>query len=197
MVENSVQFNYELEQMPRQVTLVVEDGTIVAGANSFVSEAQIVAYALARGVTLPFATNQEQDAVAVLGIQSMDYLWVMPWKGEVVDADQTTPWPRKNINTPTWPDNRIPAAVIEAQLQLTLLSNGGMELIPTHTGTGYLIKERIGPIENVYSEKVGVSTDGLPILPGISALLEPWLLGDFDGMVPVLIKTLGRRGYGC
>jgi hypothetical protein len=182
--------------MARNVTLIVEDGSIVADANSFVTEAQIVAYAAARGVTLAFNTDPEKDAVAILGIKAADYLKIMPWKGEVVDPTQTMPWPRKNIVTPTWPEDAIPLAVVEAQLQLTLLANAGTVLIPTSSGIGYLIKEKIGPIENVYSEKVGVSSDGLPILPGIAALLDPWLLGKADGYVPVLIRSLGDRTYG-
>lgn len=183
--------------MARLVTLVVEDGSIVSGANSFVTEQQIVDYALARGVTLPFGTESEQDAVAVLGIKAMDYLWIMPWKGELVETTQTTPWPRKNLNvTPSFPENAIPWAVIEAQLQLALLANGGTVLIPTALGTGYLIKEKIGPIENMYSEKVGVSTDGMPIFPGVKGLLDPWLLGDYEGFVPVRLLSIGCKSYG-
>lgn len=184
--------------MARSVTLIVEDGSIVADANSFVSEQQVVTYAAMRGVTLPFNTDAEKDAVAVLGIKAADYLRILPWKGDVVDPDQTMPWPRKNLGvTPEFPDDAIPMAVVEAQLQLTLLVNGGTVLIPTSTGTGYLIKEKIGPIENVYSEKTGVTTTGLPLLPGISALLDLWLIGDTEGMVPVMIWSIGSRPYGC
>lgn len=180
--------------MARLVTLVVEDGTIVTGANSFVTETEIVNYALARGVTLPFSTEPDQDAVAVLGIKAADYLRIMPWRGELVSASQPMPWPRKNMSgIPTFPENAVPPAVKEAQLQLSLLVNNGVELIPTSSGVGYLVKEKIGPIENVYSEKVGVSTDGLPILPGIKGLLDPWLLGDMTGIIPVMIMSIGGR----
>lgn len=183
--------------MARQVTLIVEDGTIVPGANSFVTEDQIVAYALARGVTLPFDTDEEKDAVAVLGIGAMDYLNILPWKGEVQDPAQTTSWPRKNMNTtPSTPENYIPFPVKEAQFQLTLLVNAGTVLIPTYSGVGYLVEQRIGPIVERYSEKVGVSTDGMPLLPGIRALLDLWLLGDLSDTVPVLIKSVGGRS-GC
>lgn len=178
--------------MARQVTLVVEDGTIVAGANSFVSEQSIVDYALARGVTLPFASDEDKDKVAILGIMAADYLRIMPWRGELVQPDQPMPWPRKNFSgTPFFPDNAVPFAVIEAQRQLTLLANAGTVLIPTWSGTGFLVKEKIGPIENVYSEKVGVSSDGMPMFPGIAALLDPWLLGTTEGFVPVLVKSVG------
>lgn len=183
--------------MARQVELVVEDGTIVSGANSFVSESEIVAYALARGTNLPHTTDDELDAIAVLGIKAMDYLVIQPWRGEPVSDTQTTPFPRKNIGvTPPFPDNRVPEPVRQAQLQLTVLVNAGVELIPMSSGVGFLVKEKIGPIENVYSEKVGISENGLPILPGIEAILGPWLLGDLDGIVPVMIHSLGKkRGY--
>jgi len=185
--------------MARQVTLTVEDGTIVADANSFVTENQIVAHALMRGVTLPFTTDVEKDQVATLGILAADYLRILPWRGDLVNPLQTMPWPRTNLNmTPSWPDDVIPPAVVEAQLQLALLSFGGVVLIPTSSGFGFLIKEKIGPIENTYSEKVGVNSNGLPILPGISLLLTPWLLGDFDGFIPVLLLSIGGRvPNGC
>ena len=156
--------------MARAVTLLVEDGSVVVDANSFVTEAQIVAYAAARGVTVPANSEAELDAVAVLGIKAMDYLRIMPWKGEVVDPNQTTPWPRKNMDlTPSFPEDKVPAPVIEAQLQLTLLANAGTVLIPTSTGMGFLVKEKIGPLENIYSEKVGIGRNGMPILPGINS----------------------------
>lgn len=183
--------------MARQVTLVVEDGTIVAGANSFVTEDDIVAYALARGVVLPFASDADKDKVAVLGIMAADYLRILPWKGEQVDPNQPMPWPRKNINGLTaFPEDAVPFAVIEAQKQLTLLANGGTVLIPNWSGSGFIVKEKIGPIETIYSEKVGISSNGLPIFPGITALLDPWLLGTLEGFVPVMIRSVGDKSYG-
>jgi hypothetical protein len=180
--------------MARAVTLVVENGSIVTDANSFVSEDELVAYAAARGVTLPYTTDANKDAVAVLAIKAMDYLRVQPWKGEVVDTDQTTPWPRKNTyTTPVTPEDVVPAAVKEAQFQLALIAQTGFNLLPFAAGTGILIKEKIGPVENMYSEKAGVSSNGMPIIPGIGNLLQPWLLGSYDGFVPVSMTSLGRR----
>jgi hypothetical protein len=206
--------------MARSVTLIVEDGTVVAGANSFVNEEAIVNYARSRGVTL-LSSNDEQlppgddeqlppgddeqlppdndeqlDAVAVLGIKAMDYMRTLPWRGQGISPTQTTPWPRKDLGvTPSIPEDAIPLAVIEAQLQLTLLVHGGTELIPVHSGTGYLLRERIGPIDNIYSEKTGVSSDGMPLLPTIRLLLGDLLLSDMAGTVPVRIQSLGDRSW--
>lgn len=183
--------------MARQVELIVEDGTIVAGANSFVSETDLVSFALARGVVLPFTSDPEKDAVAVLGIKGADYLKIMPWRGELVDPNQPMPFPRKNMDmSPPFPENAVPVAVVEAQKQLALLVKSGVEIMPTWSGAGFTIKEKVGPIEEMYSEKVGVSKDGLPILPGITGLLAPWLIGDMDGAIPVMIRSVGEKLYG-
>lgn len=181
--------------MARVVTLIVEDGSIVPDANSFVDEDKIVSYAAMRGVTIPNSSDTEKDAVAVLGIKAMDFLRFMPWRGEPVDADQTTPFPRKNMGF-SYPEDKVPPAVVDAQLQLTLLVNAGVELVSNSSGTGFLVKEKIGPIENTYSEKVGISSNGFSILPGIQALLEPWLLADLDGITLVSIRSVGG-GCGC
>lgn len=180
--------------MARTVELIVETGAIVPNANSFVTEEEIVTYAAMRGTVLPFTTDADKDAVAILGIKAADYLRILPWKGEVVDVAQTMPFPRKNMNvTPAFPEDAVPSQVKEAQLMLSLMAKNGVVLIPNWTGAGFLIKEKIGPIENVYSEKVGVSTNGLPIFPGISGLLDYWLLGSYEGFIPVRLLSIGDK----
>lgn len=180
--------------MARQVELIVEDGTIVTGANSFVSEQEVLNYFLARGVALPNSTDEEKDAVAVFGIKAMDYLYIQNWKGLVVDPSQPTPWPRKNIGVfPQFPNNAVPAAVKQAQLSLALIVHEGGELIPYLSGAGVIIKDKIGPIETQYSEKFGVSDTGLPILPGVDALLSPWVNPDLTGVIPVSILSVGDK----
>ena len=178
--------------MARLVTLIVEDGSIIPGANSFVSESQIVNHALARGVLIPALTDSELDAVAVLGIKAMDYLAMLPWIGSPVDIDQTTPWPRKDTGL-DWPDNKIPPSVIQAQLQLAMFANAGVTLVPGGMTSGMVVREKVGPIEQQYSETVGVSSNGLPSFPGIDMLLNGWIIPDAAaGAVP-----LGLWSVGC
>ena len=46
------------------MALIIEDGSIVSGANSFVTAAEMVAYASLRGVTIPASTTtQEQQLI--------------------------------------------------------------------------------------------------------------------------------------
>lgn len=180
--------------MARQVELIVEDGSIVPDANSFVDEIAIVAYFKNRGIDLPSETDEELDAVATLSFVAMDYLAIQRWKGFPVDPNQDTPWPRRDLGSnPPFPDNQVPASVKEAQLSLIMIAYNGNELIPYLSGAGVILKDKIGPIETQYSEKYGVSDDGLPILPGVTALLEPWVLPDLKGMIPVMISSVGAK----
>ena len=177
--------------MAREVELIVEDGTIIPGANSFVTEGQIVGYARSRGVLIPAMTEPELDAVAVLGIQAMDYLSVLPWRGEPVSPTQTTPWPRKNTGLDI-PETSIPGSVVAAQLSLSLFAHNGVVLIPGGATSGMVIKEKVGPIEQEYSETLGVSQNGLAYFPGIDLLLKPFLIAEpAAGMTGVGLWALG------
>lgn len=176
--------------MARAVELIVEDGTGVADANSFVTEDQIVAYAAARGVTLANATDADKDAVAVLGIQAMDYLNSLAWKGTKTYPDSLVPFPRTGLTGYT--DTQIPAAIKQAQMQLAVIANSGVVLVPSIVGGSFIKREKIGPIETEYSESVYVSDNGLPLLPGIAALLNPFLIGELpDGVPAVDLWALG------
>jgi len=71
------------------MTIIVEDGSVVDGANSYASEAELTAYALARGITLTI------DAELLL-IKSMDWIEVQRYKGDQLTCDQVLEWPRVN-----------------------------------------------------------------------------------------------------
>ena len=175
--------------MARTVTLIVEDGTNVAEANSFVTEDQIVSYAAARGTLIPNATDTDKDAVAILGIRAMDYLNAMPWKGTKTYPDSLVPFPRKGLIGYT--DTQIPAAIKQVQLQLALIAQSGIDLLPSQVSGGLVKREKLGPIETEYSEKFGVSETGLPILPGIDGLLAPFLIEEIEDFQPINLYALG------
>ena len=71
-------------------TIVVEDGTVVAGANSYVTEAELTTYAADRGVTLTAATD-------VLLIKAMDYIESLSFIGTKYSKGQALQWPRSNV----------------------------------------------------------------------------------------------------
>ena len=71
-------------------TIIVENGTVVAGANSYVSEAGLLDYAASRGVTLTGATD-------VLIIKAMDYIESLSFIGDKHREAQPLQWPRDEV----------------------------------------------------------------------------------------------------
>ena len=71
-------------------TIIVENGTVVAGANSYVSEAGLLDYATNRGVTLTTALD-------VLIIKAMDYIESLSFIGDKHTEAQPLQWPRDEV----------------------------------------------------------------------------------------------------
>ena len=71
------------------MAIVVEDGSIVSGANSYVTEAELTTYATDRGITITGDTS-------VLLIKAMDWLEAQEFVGYKYTEDQPLQWPRFN-----------------------------------------------------------------------------------------------------
>lgn len=72
------------------MALIVEDGTVVTGANTYVAEAEFTAWALGRAVTITGETG------AAL-LMAMDYLETLPFIGARYSKEQSLQWPRENV----------------------------------------------------------------------------------------------------
>ena len=128
--------------------LIIEDGTIVAGANSFTTDVELLAYALARGVTLP-ATEAERD---ILQIKAMDYFFSVEFclQGCRVIADQELPYPRIGVcaNGFIVPSDEIPQAIKNALMELGVQVNESEILISTSTQN--IQREKLDVLEVEY-----------------------------------------------
>ncbi len=129
--------------------VIVETGAIVSGANSYVSEADLTAYALARGITL-------SDTPEILILKAMDYFesFAPRFKGCKVERDQPLSWPRTGVNLEgwDWSYDEIPRQVINAQLSLCIEISAGED--PNNPSSAVLptIRERVeGAIEVEYA----------------------------------------------
>lgn len=153
------------------MALVIEDGTGVAEANSYVTEAEIVAYALSRGVVIP------ADKAEVNAIKAMDYFFTLCLTGELAyPGVQFTLFPRRGlVEGDTDPDAvlTIPAMVKLAQMQLAMDAFGGVDLTPSRNAEPALKRRKTGPLEREYFEQ----SDFTPNLPLASAMLAPFLCG--------------------
>lgn len=155
------------------MALVIEDGTIVAGANSFVTRAEIITYASARGIAL-----EDDDTTDILAIKAMDYLWAQCFKGEPVSVAQTLPYPRAGLTAgDTAPDfeHQIPNGIKQAQLQLALDAHAGVILTASANPAAALKKTKVGPIEREFFEPGSMTLDGSPPLTVANAWLAPFL----------------------
>ena len=123
--------------------LIIEDGSIVAGANSFTTDAELTAYALARGYTLP-ATEAERDTLQILAV---DYIFSVESKfqGCRVSAAQELPFPRTGVYSYGFivPSDSIPQSLKNAQMELAVQVNSSPLIIN-------------GTVQNISKEKVDV-----------------------------------------
>lgn len=155
------------------MSLVIEDGSIVAGANSYVTVAEIRDYATARGVTLP-ADNSD---VEILAIKAMDYLESQRrYKGEKVDIDQTLQWPRAGAYVDGFriPDDSIPRELRFAQMAAAIEAKGA-DLLPNKDGKGAVSSETVGPISVSYATSTGSAPTGPSAFSKAWVLLRPLL----------------------
>ena len=88
---------------------------ITVGVDSYADEAQLTAYAAARGLTL------DGGASAAL-IKAMDFLSVQKWSGSKTDPLQPLDFPRDGAT-------EVPSQIITAQLILALDADSGVSLL--------------------------------------------------------------------
>lgn len=105
------------------MALIIETGSgDNAEANSYATEAQMTAYADARGVTV--AGDAEQ-----LLLRSMDYAESMSFAGMKASRTQPLQWPRKNVQIDGYPvaSDAIPAELVRAQIVTALAIDDGRD----------------------------------------------------------------------
>lgn len=140
------------------MALTKETGAIVAGANTYVDDAEFVAYAAARSVTLP-STGSERE---VLLIKASDFLerYDSRFVGDRVQREQPLSWPRQSVTIQGWDwlSSEIPYHVKNAQLQLACEMAAGVDhLNPTTTALPVVEKS----VEGAVTVKYAAPTSGV------------------------------------
>lgn len=185
--------------------LLIEDGTGVADANSYVTVDELRTFATDRGVAFPAApTDGSTDpAIAVFTpflIRATDYLESLrgQFYGYESTITQTLAWPRAGvvINRRDWPSygtGSVPQQVKNAQMQLVLEQLNGVALFPTMAGQGVgtvpdgpdgaitaadgrvIIRDKVDVLETQWSDTQGTQT--IPLMPAVDGFLRPVLQG--------------------
>lgn len=136
------------------MAVIVEDGSIVASANSYVTRAELIAFAAARGVTVA-----DEDATDAHIVSATDYLetFSAQYKGDPVSRTQELSFPRSNvvIDGFEWNDSEIPRQLKLAQMQVALEIRAGEDPL-NPTAALPVIKERVeGAVEVAYVAPTG------------------------------------------
>ena len=127
--------------------LIIENGSVVANANSFATDAEFKAYADIRNFDTP-ATQPDREALLVL---AMDYLFSKEQnlKGERVSPDQELPYPRRGVcsNGFNIASDAIPQSLKKAQMELAAQANESSLLV-----SGTVQNLASFSVDGVYSE---------------------------------------------
>jgi Putative DnaT-like ssDNA binding protein len=168
------------------MALVIEDGSLVAGANAYVTVAEVRAFAGARASTVPAVGAPGDAEIEAAVIAATDYLEALRdrYKGTKVDGDQSLQFPRNNVYLDGFPvlATVIPALLKAAQCQLAIEVAAGLDLQPTGDGLP-IKKEKVDVIETEYFSGSGAPQ---PIVTKARALLTP-LFKDSGGLVTVRV----------
>jgi hypothetical protein len=160
------------------MTLIVEDGSLVPGAESYCSVADADAYHAGRANSAWAALDTPtKEANLRKATEYMVGMYRPRWKGLRSILTQTLDWPRYNVQLEDVGfgciaayvlPNTVPAEVKNACAALALTANGG-DLAPNITR---VVKQKtIGPITTIYQ-------DGAPTYTqyrAIDLMLRPYL----------------------
>lgn len=128
--------------------LIIEDGSIVDDANSFTTDVEFLAYALARGVTLPSAET-ERDVLQILSMDKFvseeDEL-----KGCRVSQPQELPYPRTGVCAKGFlvASDTIPKGIKNGLLELAMQVKISPLLV--NASTQNIQKEKLSKLEVSY-----------------------------------------------
>lgn len=154
------------------MAFTVEDGTGVAGANSYSSVADADTFHSDRGNTLWTGSQSVKEQALVKATDYLEQKYREVWKGVRNNPDQALEWPRYNVpsSIPGWfmANNEIPAELKQATALLALdyIVNG--DLNPNLYRGGLTRREKIDVIDIEYAP----GAPGGTVRPSIDGLLR-------------------------
>ena len=168
------------------ITLTVEDGTGVVGANSYFESTYADTYALAHGYTSWASLAADAKAVAIIqGTAFIDATF--PWFGRKLSQGQGLAWPRDSGRfrpgfTTCYPLHDadgyeitgIPEALKKACVEAAYLASQGVTLYQDRDPNGKLVHKAVGSIVKTYQEE---SPNLKPVPPAIFDVLNKLLAG--------------------
>lgn len=161
------------------MALIIEDGSIVANAQSYASAADVRAFAILRGVAL----SADDAVVEAQIISAMDYIESKEpkMKGSRVESTQSLSWPRANAPIQCndyYPDDQIPPQLKQALGHLVIAQFNGAVLMPVLDPNAARVKrKKVDVLETEYfgPKETGVDFGQTPVFPVVDSLLSTLL----------------------
>ena len=168
------------------MTLIVEDGSIVTGAESYISVADASTYHTARGNTAwaALATDALREAALRRATDYMRQAYRSRWQGYKVNEDQALDWPRYDVEVEGYAvdSDIVPTEVKNACAELALRASAA-DLNPDLTQG--VAREKVGQIEVEYDK----ASPQFTRYRAIDALLSPYLKAGGGGCSMGVIRS--------
>lgn len=190
--------------------LIVEDGTMPEGANTYVSLELADAYLVPRGLWKATPDDAGDSVIAkkeAAIIRAFDALNTLNWVGDVPDWQRVTAWPRENVpmpgvmpkpgEDPTFlPADMVPRAVVQAQMELAGLIYGGLNpLAPVERGGKIVSMSESSKEGDV--DVIGGDSKSYSVTYAESAPVETYFPAVYGILGPYLREIPGKSGMIC
>jgi len=172
--------------------LIIEDGTVVANANSWVTDAEYKAFAKLKGYSIP-ATQPDREANLANAYGFINFTYEQQLQGwRVTPQTQTGCMPRTNIYAygVLVANDSIPQDFKNAQMLASFSINDGIDTNAVKDSAD-LAGFSVG--QGAYTEtyQAGSSTPTLAQMPAVSKVLKPYTNAGLNG------GGLYRENMGC
>lgn len=160
------------------ITLVVETGAGIAGANTYYSLASANSYFQSRGVTTWEDADSADKQVSL--IKATSYMETLPWIGLKTYSTNPLDWPRRNVvdkNGYYVSATAIPLQIKQGQAEVALRYLTGSDPLPDLADSGQIVRERVDVIEVEYTAQ---GKTAQPTFSYVDALFSQFLLSSLN-----------------
>ncbi|MDQ1921631.1 DnaT-like ssDNA-binding protein [Massilia pseudoviolaceinigra] len=157
------------------MSLIVEDGTGLAGAESYASVAAADARCASLGVASWAALAEAAKEIALRKAAIFMATYRTRWAGRRMYQHQALDWPRYGVKVDEFYvlSTIVPLDVVNACIDLAARAGSGEDLMPDlDTGSNVIKKDKVGPLETEFFQN---TTDVRERFTAVDTLLTPYI----------------------